>query len=408
METANRSLFMLVGGAIVLTAACAWGQDWPQWRGPDRDAKVSAFTVPQTWPKELTRRWTVAVGLGDATPALVGGRLYVFARQGDEEVAMCLNAEDGKELWRDKHPAPPVTGGPAQHSGPRSSPTVAEGKVVTLGVAGVLSCLDAASGKVLWTREEFPGAWPRFYAAMSPVVVEGLCIAHLGKEGAGAIIAYDLATGDPKWKWSGAGPTYSSPVLMTLDDVQTLVVHVETDLIGIGVSDGKLLWKATTPLRQRFYSSVTPIVDGQTVIYTGQGTGTKAVRIEKKDSGYSVSELWSNGEIGGGYNTPVLKNGLLFGISDPGNNIYCLSARDGQTLWTDTVRYGRFGTVLDVGPVLLALPVSELLVIEPSDKAYTELARYKVAQEQVYAYPIVAGNRIYIKDKETLTLWTVE
>jgi outer membrane protein assembly factor BamB len=149
-------------------------------------------------------------------------------------------------------------------------------------------------------------------------------------------------------------------------------------------------------------------VDGQTVIYTGQGTGTKAVRIEKKDSGYSVSELWSNGEIGGGYNTPVLKNGLLFGISDPGNNIYCLSARDGQTLWTDTVRYGRFGTVLDVGPVLLALPVSELLVIEPSDKAYTELARYKVAQEQVYAYPIVAGNRIYIKDKETLTLWTVE
>ena len=173
METANRSLFMLVGGAIVLTAACAWGQDWPQWRGPDRDAKVSAFTVPQTWPKELTRRWTVAVGLGDATPALVGGRLYVFARQGDEEVAMCLNAEDGKELWRDKHPAPPVTGGPAQHSGPRSSPTVAEGKVVTLGVAGVLSCLDAASGKVLWTREEFPGAWPRFYAAMSPVVEIG-------------------------------------------------------------------------------------------------------------------------------------------------------------------------------------------------------------------------------------------
>jgi outer membrane protein assembly factor BamB len=233
-----------------------------------------------------------------------------------------------------------------------------------------------------------------------------LCIAHLGKEGAGAIMAYDLGTGDLKWKWSDAGPTYSSPVLMMLDGVQTLVVHAETDLVGIAVADGKLLWKAATPLRQRFYSSTTPIVDGQTVIYTGQGTGTKAVKIEKKGEDYAVTEVWSNEDIGGGYNTPVLKNGLLFGISDPDNNIYCLSARDGQTLWTDTVRYGRFGPVIDV--VLLALPVSELLVIAPSDKAYTELARYKIAQEQVYAYPVVAGSRIYVKDKETLTLWTVE
>ncbi len=408
MDATSQRIVVLAGCAAVLAASGAWGQDWPQWRGPNRDAKVSAFAVPPTWPKELTRRWTVTVGLGDATPALVGERLYVFARQGDEEVALCLRAEDGKELWRDKHPAPRVTGGPAQHAGPRSSPTVVDGKVVTLGVAGVLSCLDAGTGNVLWTRDEFPGAWPRFYAAMSPIVVEGLCIAHLGKEGAGAIMAYDLGTGDLKWKWSDAGPTYSSPVLMMLDDVQTLVVHAETDLVGIAVADGKLLWKAATPLRQRFYSSTTPIVDGQTVIYTGQGTGTKAVKIEKKGEDYAVTEVWSNEDIGGGYNTPVLKNGLLFGISDPDNNIYCLSARDGQTLWTDTVRYGRFGTVIDVGPVLLALPVSELLVIAPSDKAYTELARYKIAQEQVYAYPVVAGSRIYVKDKETLTLWTVE
>ncbi|MBP7052044.1 MAG: PQQ-like beta-propeller repeat protein [Phycisphaerae bacterium] len=399
---------VLAVGVVSMVASCAWGQDWPQWRGANRDARISGFTAPSTWPTELKSRWKVTVGLGDATPALVGKRLYVFARQGDEEVTMCLNADDGKEIWRDKHPAPPVTGGPREHSGPRSTPTVADGRVVTLGVAGVLTCLDAASGKVLWTKDEFPGTWPRFYAAMSPIVVDGLCIAHLGKEGAGAIVAYDLAGGDPKWKWTGGGPTYASPVLMILDGVKTLVVHAEADLVGLGIADGKLLWQVAVPVRQRFYSSVTPIVDGQTVIYTGQGSGTKAIRIEKTGDGYAVKELWSNDDVGTGYNTPVLKNGLLFGISDPGNNLFCLSARGGKTLWTDTTKYGRFGTMIDAGSVLLAIPVSDLLVIEPTDAKYTELARYEVAQEQVYAFPIVAGNRIYVKDKETLALWTLD
>ncbi|MEN6427482.1 MAG: hypothetical protein ABFE13_19180, partial [Phycisphaerales bacterium] len=90
------------------------------------------------------------------------------------------------------------------------------------------------------------------------------------------------------------------------------------------------------------------------------------------------------------------------------NYLFCMSARDGKTLWTDTTKYGRFGTVIDAGSVLLALPVSDLFVIEPTDAKYTELARYKVAQEQVYAYPIVAGNRIYVKDKDSLALWTLD
>lgn len=408
MRTASRRTAMLAGCVIVLGAGCLWGQDWPQWRGPNRDAKVTGFAAPQTWPKELTQKWKVAVGLGDSTPALVGDRLYVFARQGDEEVTMCLSADDGKELWRDKHPAPAVTGGPAQHSGPRATPTVADGKVVTLGVAGVITCLDAAGGKVLWTKDEFPGVWPRFFAAMSPIVVDGLCIAHLGKEGAGTVIAYDLTTGEQKWKWTGGGPTYASPVLMMLDGVKTVVLHAETQLVGLGVADGRLLWQVATPVRQRFYSSVTPIVDGQTVIYTGQGTGTRAVKIEKAGDGYAAKELWANEDVGAGYNTPVLKDGSLFGISDPGNYIFCMNAADGKVLWMDTAKYGRFGTMVDAGPALFALPASDLIAIEPGREKYVELARYKVAQEQVYAFPIISGNRIYVKDKDSLTLWTLD
>jgi outer membrane protein assembly factor BamB len=244
---------------------------------------------------------------------------------------------------------------------------------------------------------------------MSPIIVDGLCIAHLGGQSNGAIVAYDLATGNQKWKWTGEGPTYSSPVLMTVEGNKQLVVHTEKNLIGISVADGKLLWQVATPNQQRFYSSATPIIDGQTVIYTGQGTGTKALKIEKQGDSFVTKELWSNEQLGTGFNTPVLKNGLLFGLSDR-SILFCINVQNGQTAWTDeTTKRDRFGSIIDAGSILMALtPQSQLCVFEPNDKEYKELASFKVADSQAYAYPVVAGNRIFIKDQDSVTLWTIE
>ena len=409
MKNANGSIGVMVGGLILIGATCAFAQDWPQWRGVNRDGKVTGFTAPQSWPKELTQKWQVTVGAGDATPALVGDRLYVFARQGADEVALCLEAGSGNELWRDKYAAQAVTGAAARHPGPRSSPTVADGKVVTLGVGGVLSCLDAASGKLAWRKDEFPGVVPQFFTGMSPIIVDGMAIAHLGGPGNGAIIAFDLATGDQKWKWVGDGPAYASPVLMTVQGTKQIVVQTEKNVVGVTVADGKLLWQVPSPVQQRFYNSATPIVQGQTVIYTGQGRGTKAVTVEKQGDGFVATELWSNEELGTGFSTPVLKDGLLFGLSDRGN-FYCMDAKSGKALWADTTRRREnFGAVLDAGLVILALPSnSELTVFESSDKAYAELARIKVADTPTYAHPVIAGNRIFVRDQETVAMWTIE
>ena len=408
MRSASRSIAAIAACVILGGAGYVFAQDWPQWRGPNRDGKVAGFTAPQNWPKELTRKWKATVGSGDATPALVGDRLYVFARQGDDEVTLCLSAADGKEIWKDKVAAQAVTGAAARHPGPRSSPTVADGKVITLGVGGVLSCLEADSGKVLWRKDEFPKVVPQFFPAMSPIVVDGMCIAHLGGKDNGAIIAFDLATGDPKWKWAGDGPAYASPVLMTVDGTKQLVAQTEKELVGISVADGKLLWKVPTPPKGRFYNAATPIVDGQTVIYTGQGQGTRAVKVEKQGDGFVAKELWSNEKLGTGFSTPVLKDGLLFGLSDRGN-FYCMNAQTGQAAWTDTQQVDRFGGVLDAGAVLLALPgKAELIAFKPSDKQYEELARIKVSDTPVYAHPVIAGNRVFVRDQDTVTLWTIE
>src|SRR5881628_3585161 len=130
---------------LSLVSVRADAADWPQWRGANRDAKAADFKAPKTWPKELTQKWKVTVGDGVATPALVGERLYVFSREAGNEVIRCLNAADGKEIWQDKYESLGASGAASSFSGPRSSPAMAQGKVVTVGVRGVISCLDAAN-----------------------------------------------------------------------------------------------------------------------------------------------------------------------------------------------------------------------------------------------------------------------
>ena len=397
-----------VAGVLAISASCAFAQDWSQWRGSNLDGKASEFSAPKTWPKELNQKWKVNVGLGDATPALVGNKLFIFARQGDDEVIRCLDAANGKELWQEKYAAQAVSGPASQHSGPRSSPTVADGKIVTLGVGGVLSCVDAAKGKLAWRKDDFSGDWPRFYTSSSPIVTGGLCIAQLGGESSGGIVAYDLATGDQKWKWTGDGTTYASPVILTVSGTKMVVTLTPKKIVGIGVTDGKLLWEAPFPAQGRNYNAATPIVDGTTVIYSGASRGTKAVKIEKTADGFAAKELWSNPDNAVQFNSPVLKGGQIYGLSQKGT-VFCLDAKDGKTLWTAELGGGGFGSIVDAGSVLLALtPKDGLTVFEPSDKEYKKLAGYKVADTDTYAYPVVAGKGVFVKEKDSLTLWNIE
>jgi outer membrane protein assembly factor BamB len=409
MRHSNRTVIVLLSCITATLGSALVAQDWPQWRGANRDAKVTGFNAPATWPKELAQKWKTTVGSGDATPALVGDKLYVFSRQDTDEIIRCLDAASGKELWQDKYAADAVTGPDSRHDGPRSSPAVVGGKVVTLGVCGTVSCLDAATGKMIWRKTDFPGAWPRFHTATSPIIVDGLCITQLGKENDGGVVAYDLGSGEQKWKWNEEGPGYASPVLLTVGDTKMVVTETAKSIVGIAAADGKLLWQSPYAPQGMAQNAATPIVDGQTLIFCGQGRGARAVKIEKQGDTFSAKELWSNSENSVQFNTPVLKNGLVFGLSQRGN-FFCLSAETGKTAWVDpTGGRGGFGSIVDAGPVLLALTSkSQLTAFEPSEKQYNELANLKVSEKQTYAYPVLAGNRLFVKDQDSVTLLAIE
>jgi outer membrane protein assembly factor BamB len=437
-------------------------QDWPGWRGPNRQAKVADFKAPAAWPKELARQWQVTVGEGVATPALVGDRLYVFARQEGQEVTRCLDAATGKELWQERYDSLGATGPAQGFSGPRSSPVVSQGKVVTLGVRGVLSCRDAATGKLLWRKDDFQ-AWPNFFVASSPLVVEGLVVAQLGGRDNGALVAYDLVSGAERWRWSGSSPAYASPVILTVGGDKLVFAQTENSQVAVQAADGKVVWESAGAGAAegggggpggrggrggggRDYKATTPAVDGAMFVLTGRGN--KAVKFERSGDGYTARELWSNAEKPAQFASPVLKDGLVFGLS-AANEFFCLDAEQGQLLWNASAAGpsadgpgasgveragaqaggrgpggpggpgggggrmggggGGYGSIVDAGSVLLALtPSAELIVFEPSRENFVARARYKVAESPTHAYPVVSGNRVYIKDREAVSLWSIE
>ncbi len=349
--------------------------------------------------------------MGDSSPVLLDNKLYTFGRQDDNEVINCLDAATGKVLWQEVYPAQfVVTGVSSRHPGTRSTPVVADGKLCVLGVGGILSCVDAATGKVLWRKQsaaDYLDTSYQFESSMSPLVVDGLCIVYVGGKGQGALIAFDLTNGQAKWKYTGNAPAPSSPVVMTAEGVRQIVTIDEKQVIGVSLVDQTLLWQV--PFKARPVNTTTPVIDGQTVYVTGQGMGTLAIKVVRKEGKFAAEPLWTNSDTQAGstFTTPVLRDGLLFGYA--ATKLLCLSARTGKVLWADTTARGPSAAVIDAGSCLIALAVNgELSFYLPSDKQYTELAHYKVGEPEIWAHPVVAGKSIFVRDKESVTLWTME
>ena len=408
MNFSHRTLGVLTLSSLICGASSAFAQDWPQWRGPNRDGKAVGFAAPTAWPSELKKQWTTVVGEGDATPALVEGKLYVFARAEGEEVALCLDATTGKEIWRDHYAAQVADGASGRdHPGPRSSPAVGEGKFVTFGVRGTLTCYEASSGKVVWRKET--GAWPQFFTACSPLIADGKCVMNVGRPGGGMIVAFDLVTGNESWKWTGDGPSYGSPLLATVAGTRCFVALTDSRLVGLKATDGSLLWEAPFAGQGNSFNRTTPIISGDTIFLSGPGKGIQAVKVEKQGEKYAVNTLWTNLENSVMWSNPVLRNGLIFGYSQRGS-YFCLDAATGKTAWAGPAGGGQgFGSVVDAGPVVFGLAkTGQLTAFQPSEKGYEQLASYKVTETPIYAHPVIAGKRVFVKDRTSVSLAIIE
>jgi outer membrane protein assembly factor BamB len=403
-------LFALM--ALPALAVRGLGADWPQWRGPNRDGLVLGVTVPDKWPKALTEEWKVPVGEGYASPVMVGGNVYVFTRQKADEVVSCFAVATGKEIWRSEPCPAPYKGGPAApgDTKTRATPAVAGGRIFTLGVSEILSCLDAKTGKLLW-RKRSRGC-PIYGASASPLVIDGLCIAQVGK---GGLTAFDVITGDIKWCYDDVigGPAYGSPILVDLAGERQVVTVTQNGFIGVAAATGKLLWRVPVQ-RWDIQQCITPVQYQDLIILAASGDPLRAIRLEKGAKCITPKEVWqAQGHTSDGYHmsSPVLAGDWLFGFSGQKlGHLFCLDAKTGRTLWQSEGRLGgnasAYASLVIAGSVWLALTSNgHLTVLKPSGTAFEPLAEYRVSDGHTDAHPVLLGDRILIKDESTLRLF---
>ena len=383
--------------------------EWPQWRGPNRDGLAAGVAAPAAWPKELKQNWRVTVGVGHSSPVVSNGVVYQFARQGEDEVLLALDASNGKELWRAGAAPAPYTVNPAASGhgkGPKSTPVVANGRVYTLGIAGLLSAHDAKTGRLIWRKDfskQFPVTSPLYGTSMSPVVVGDLVVAHVGGHDKGALMAFDAATGAVKWSYDADGPAYASPVVMNAGGERQVVAFTQKELVSVSAATGGLLWKL--PAKTAYDTNCnTPVVYKDTFVVSLEGQGMLAFRPAREGGRWAAKEVWRNEENELYMNTPVLHGTTLYGLSTKKKGqFFALDAATGKTLWQGPGRMGENASIVNVSGTLLALTNDAVLYVLPaSASSFAPSAQYTVANSQTWAHPVFLGEQVLIKDETTL------
>jgi outer membrane protein assembly factor BamB len=409
MTRISFALILLVGFVIPLTAQGP-SSDWTQWRGPNRDGVAPAPSEAQAWPEKLNQKWKVEVGLGYATPLVVGNRIYQFARKGEREVMMAIDADSGKVLWETGHEAKfTMMSATVQHGpGPKSTPVFSNGRLYSIGMTGIVTAYDAASGKQLWQK---PGSslMPMFTThSFSPIIDRGLVIFHLGGHDEGAITAFDVNTGDVRWSWRGDGPGYGSPVLAEFGGTRQIVTITQGKLVGVDVATGALLWERPFA-SPNFTNSNTPVIAGDLLIVSGNGPPTSAYRVTKKGTQWVVETAWENADVPMRLSDAVVAGDMLFGISTRNSGQYfAVDVKTGKTLWTSEGRQAGHAAIARTGDLFLSMEEDgELVVARNSRTSFEPLRRYKVSDMATWAQPSYSGNRVFVKDVSTLSLWTL-
>ena len=407
-------IFCIVGLAMAAGVSTVIAQqpgaDWPQWRGPNRDG-MAPLDTPAAWPSALTQQWSVEVGDGYATPLVLGDRVYMFTRLDGNETMQALDAATGETVWSTNYPAQfEMHSATTQHGpGPKSTPVFSDGRLYAIGMTGIVTAYDAATGRQLWQN---PGSAvvPVYTShSFSPIVDGNRVIFHLGGHDDVALTALDVETGETIWRWDGDGPGYGSPVIAEIAGTRQVIAVTQGKVVGVNLADGALLWEWAYEVNN-FTNSITPVVAGDLVI-VGQGGGPAlALRVARQGSQWSVANAWENDAVPMRMSNAVLVDGTLFGVSTRNSGQYfAVDSQTGETQWTSPPRQGLQAALAYAGDVLLSLEEDgELLVLERSRDGFVPAQRYELADSATWTQPAYSGNRIFVKDEDTLTLWTID
>ena len=350
-------------------------ENWNQFRGPERNGHIPLQSVSIDWTNPPKTRWATPCGLGHSS-IITSGKLAITMEQDqDQEILIARSFDDGVEVWRlaEKTKWHDMLSG----TGPRSTPTLHNGKIYALFSNGQLSCVDASTGKAKWRIQVIPNDYdfPEWGLSISPLIWNDMIVLSLGGESA-AVVAYSIDSGEQVWQSEVSGKgVYLSPEVLRLLNEDHLLVSVVGKIVSLDPKNGKTLWEKPWKIFMNNAQIVQPIAvsNDSFVLAAGYGKGAECFTIarDKESKEYRIQSSWKSKDLKAKFSNPILKDGYLYGLSE--NLLVCLESKTGKLMWRGK-KY-TYGRILLVDQKLLILGHSGMLsVIDATPEEFREIS----------------------------------
>jgi outer membrane protein assembly factor BamB len=396
--------------------------DWPHWRGPNRNDVSLETGLLKEWPADGPKQLWInrRSGLGYAGFSVVDGKLYTMGLEDDIEFALCLNAEDGTEIWRERLGNRFKNG---SGDGPRSTPSIDGDRAYFMGASGNLSCRNKEDGKQIWSVEmsDFGGSVPNWGYAESPLVDEDKVICTPGGS-KGTILALDKKTGEKIWQskpvtrvldngavTSPAKAHYSSILPVNWNNRRQYVQLTVLAVVGVDAETGDVLWQTDWPGKTAVIPS--PIFDGGNVYVTsGYGVGAKLIKI---DGDNDATELWYTKAMQNHHGGVILIGDYLFGSS--ARSWVCQRKSDGEMVWSD--RAIKKGALAYADGMFYQVQESDgkVLLIQADENSHDVKGSFTLSPQtkrrsprgKIWVHPVIANGKLYLRDQEMIYCYDI-
>jgi outer membrane protein assembly factor BamB len=413
-----RTLFALT---LCFLASAARADDWPQWRGPQRDGTSKETGLLKEWPAGgPPLRWKMTdLDNGYSSFSVVGENLYTLGNEGmEKEFVQARAVSDGQRLWQTRLGNVGTNVAQANYAAARSTPTVDGDYLYVLGSDGDLASIKRTDGKPRWQknlRNDFGGKSGAWAYAESPLIDDEALICTPGGSEA-TLIALHKNTGAVIWKCAlpeADDAAFSSVIQITSGGTKQYVQLLSKGLVGIEAKSGKLLWRYSKPVSIYGANIPTPVAGQDYVYVASAGTGGGAVHLIMKDGKFVAEEAYFSSKNPTAIGGAIKVGDYLYGTT--GSALQCLKFTTGELLWEDRA-LGAASICYADNRLYLHGENGDVALVEPSSEAYRPKGKFtppdqprhtRGQMEKSWSYPVVANGRLYIRDHAVLWCYDI-
>ena len=380
---------------------------WTDFRGPGRAGFYPGNDIRTDWPSDgLPELWRQPIGGGYSSFVVGDGLAFTIEQRRNREVVAAYAVQSGREMWTDSWDAEFVEsmGG----DGPRATPTLDDNRLYALGAKGDLRCLQAKTGKLIWSRNiltDNQAGNIQWGMAASPLIVDDKVIVCPGGTSGKSVVAYNKMTGEPVWKALNDEASYTSPMLVTLGGVRQALVVSARRILGLAPENGSLLWEHPWSNSSGINCSQPLVIgDNRVFISAGYGKGAAVIELTREGNGFTARTVWENGAMKNKFNPSVYHEGYVYGLDE--GILCCVDVSSGERKWKGG-RYGFGQVLLASGHLIITSDTGEVVLVKATPEKHVELAKFKAVEGRTWNYPAIAGGRLLVRNATEMVCYNL-